>query len=143
MGCEPTSPGSGRALTLLIVEDDAPALEVLRLMIPRRYPGSTIHLAGNGLAGLEQCLRWEPDIVITDIAMPGMDGLRMTETIKAWKAGTQVIVLTGYSDQAHLDQIRAVGADGHVVKPVDFARMYDAIGKCAAGLGMGRPSGSG
>lgn len=123
-------------MAVLIVEDDPPALEVLRLMIPRRFPDFRIHLAGDGSAGWEQCLRCQPDIVITDVDMPGMDGLRLTAMIKAWRKRTRVIVLTGYSDPDHLERIRAAGADGYVAKPVDFAKVYDEIGWCLEELGQ-------
>jgi len=119
-------------LTLLIVEDDEAAIGVLKTVIPKKFPGVAIHIAGNGPAGLEICKAHAPDIVITDINLPGMDGARMTEEIKSLRPDTRFIVITGYSDLAHLDRFRSIGISDYLLKPVKFNELFDAIERMSA-----------
>ena len=120
------------ALSLLVVEDDKVASGSICLMIARKFPDVAIHVAGNGKQGVELCKEQMPDIVITDINMPGMDGIRMAEEIKAMKADTKFIVLTGYSDKEHLDKFSEIGVNAYIVKPIEFVKLFAAIEKCLA-----------
>lgn len=121
---------ANKVFSLLIVEDDKSAIEVLSLMIPLKFPATRINIAEDGRKGVELGKARTPDIVITDINMPGMDGLKMAEEIKRMKADTKFIVLTGYSDKAHLDQLGAMGITDYIVKPIEFKKLFAAIERC-------------
>lgn len=114
-------------LTLLLVEDDRAALEILEFIVSSRLPRSTVHLAYDGAMGLEQFKRHLPDLVITDINMPKMDGIQLTREIKRVNKDAKVIVMTAYSDRVHLDQFREIGVSTHLMKPLEFDKMIDAI----------------
>jgi two-component system response regulator YesN len=126
--------GSNNSFSILIVEDDKSATEVLRLMIPLKFPDSKIYVAENGKAGVELSEKYAPDIVITDINMPGMDGLQMAEQIKTRRMITKFIVITGYSDKIHLDKFSRIGISEYILKPIDLQRLFTAIEKCIADI---------
>lgn len=127
---------SRSTLSILIVEDDTSAIEVIRLMIPLKFPDVTIYVAGNGTQGEELFKEHRPDIVITDINMPGMDGIRMAGDIKAIKPDTRFIVLSGYSDKIHIDKFSSIGIKDYILKPLDFKKLFAAIEKCIAEIGL-------
>lgn len=117
-------------LTILIVEDDKSAIEVLRHIISLKFPDITIYVSGNGETGVELCKEHLPEIVITDINLPKMDGIRMAEEIKSMKADTKFIVLTGYNDKIRTDKFSEIGISDYILKPIDFKRLFAAIERC-------------
>ncbi len=119
-----------RSLSLLIVEDDRPTLDVLAQVIATKFPSFTINVAENGKVGLELFKERSPDIVVTDINMPEMDGIQMSVEIKAIKADTKVIVLTGYSNKTYLKKFSELGCCAYFLKPIDFQKLCDAINNC-------------
>lgn len=118
------------ALSVLVVEDDRQALMLVSQLIAKKFPGEQIRSADSGRQGVELCLERLPDIVITDINMAGMDGAEMAGRIKELKVDARFIVLTGYSDQEHLDKFKEIGANAYIVKPINFKKLFDAIQEC-------------
>ncbi|UFS69977.1 response regulator [Geomonas sp. RF6] len=116
-------------LSLLIVEDDKPVLDVFGAMLPRKFPQTDIHLAVDGEMGLGLFKEYVPDIVVTDIKMPKMDGVEMAEKIKAIKADTRIIVMTAFSDRINVAKFRSVGISHYLLKPVNFGEMVTAIAR--------------
>ena len=115
---------------LLLVEDDKATLDILGLMIARKFPGLRIHKAENGKRGVEQFKEHLPDIVLTDINMPEMDGIRMAEEIRSLDNDTKFIVLTAYSDENYLERFSKIGFSDYMLKPLDFKKLFRAIEKC-------------
>jgi len=118
----------GAAISVLIVEDDQEARMMLRRMVERRFPQLTIHLAEDGRAGLRLFKEHRPDIVITDINMPEVDGMMMTEEMQSSKHDTKFIVISGYSDR--LEAFVGIGVQDYFVKPTDFARLAASLERC-------------
>lgn len=112
-------------VSLLIVEDDKEAVVILRGMIERQLPDVTVYVAEDGRTGLKLFKQHTPDIVITDINLPDVDGLIMAEEIKAMKDNTKFIVVTGYSNK--MDFCGSIGIEDYFVKPTDFKRLVVAI----------------
>jgi YesN/AraC family two-component response regulator len=131
--------GSRPALSILIVEDEKMAYTSMLLMITAKFPGVVINFAENGRQGVERFKEQMPDIVITDINMPGMDGFEMAEEIKTFKDDSQFIVLTGYSDKYILEKFSKIGVSDYIVKPIDYKDLFAAIDKCIAGISRDRP----
>jgi YesN/AraC family two-component response regulator len=121
---------SSAAFSLLLVEDDKAALDLLCVMISRKFPNSKIYFAENGKAGVELFKDHLPEIVITDINMPVMDGIEMAGEIKSIKADTQFIVLTAYSNRVYLEKFIEIGFCAYILKPVVFEKLFDAIENC-------------
>lgn len=132
--------GSRASLSILIVEDDLAAIGTLGVIITRKFPKSAVYLAYDGAMGLELFKEQLPDIVVTDINMPKMDGIEMAQRIKEIRAGTKVIVLTAYSDKIVLERFREIGISQHILKPVEFYSLFAAIDKAMAEIVLERQS---
>jgi YesN/AraC family two-component response regulator len=115
-------------ISLLIVEDDKEAIAVLQGLIQRILPDIEIFLAENGRNGLKMFKEHQPDIVITDINMPEIDGMMMAEEMKAMKENTKFIIVTGYSDK--MDSFGGIGIHEYLVKPTDLRRLLASIERC-------------
>lgn len=127
----PNTRGSHRGLStahVLIVEDDAILCVQLQRMVGKLV--AEARTAANGAEGLRIWHAWRPDLVITDIMMPVMDGLEMSRTIKETDADAQIVVVSASSDSTHLRQALDIGIDRYVLKPVDERLLADALAKC-------------
>jgi diguanylate cyclase (GGDEF)-like protein len=126
------------AATLLYVEDDQSTQKMLSLMLRRKFPQINLLLAENGQKGLDLFTTHKPDIVITDIRMPIMDGIRMAREIKALDRRTRVIILTAASDTALLMDAIDIGIHHYVMKPVKMDKLASVIDHCLDGVRLER-----
>ena len=118
--------------TVLTVDDSRTMRDMLMLAL--KDAGYRVVQAEDGVHGLEVLQSERPDIVITDINMPRMDGFGFIEGMRAdpnHKA-TPVLVLTTESDAAKKQRAREAGATGWIVKPFDPAKLVDAVRRVAA-----------
>lgn len=118
--------------TVLTVDDSRTMREMLMLAL--QDAGYRVVQAEDGVHGLEVLQAENPDIVITDINMPRMDGFGFIEGLRADPAfsGVPVLVLTTESDAAKKQRAREAGATGWIVKPFDPVRLVDAVRRVAA-----------
>lgn len=107
--------------TILYVEDDEDTLELFSIML-KPYV-KDMYLASNGLEGLTMFEDLNPDIVITDIEMPKMNGLELLEKIKASDKNKPVIVITAFKDEAH----KASKADALIIKPINKQEVLSTL----------------
>ncbi len=122
-------PDTLKSVTVLFVEDDEDVRELLSRFLTRRV--GALHLAANGREGLEMFTAIRPDIVITDIRMPLMNGLEMAEAIKHLSPETPIIITTAFSERDYLMQAIKIGVDCFVTKPVNTEALVQAIERCA------------
>ena len=104
---------------ILIVEDDPQTRLYYSAAFERG--GFRIEQAHNGHQALEKALKFAPDLIVTDIAVPGIDGIELCRRLRA-DARTQAIPLlaiTGYGDRQYPDRARLAGADQVLTKPCD------------------------
>jgi len=125
------------ALSLLFVEDDEFARKISCKLISLGFPGLVIHQAENGQAGLELFNAHKPDIVISDINMPVMDGIRMVKNIRALSPHTTIIIVTAHSDEMYRDDISGMGIFHCVAKPINHKKLFEAIEACCATISTG------
>jgi len=104
--------------TVVIVEDNRDAREMLRTTLElERYVVTT---AADGLAGLREIRRANPDLVLIDLGLPGLDGFETARQVRAMVGEDVLLVaLTGYGDAESRRRAIDAGFDLHVVKPVD------------------------
>jgi YesN/AraC family two-component response regulator len=121
---------SGSVPSILIVEDDQVICEMLATVIQRKFCDATIYRAGNGQIGVDLFKEHRPEIVITDINMPVMDGIEMAAAIKALQADAHFIVLTAYSDKAYFEKFSTIGFCAYLLKPIMLPTLFAAIEKC-------------
>ena len=124
-------------MSILVVDDCKDACETLRLIIKAKFPDITIYMAGNGVIGLDLFRKYMPDIVITDINMPEMDGIQMATKIKSVRNDARFIVITANTDEELLGKFNEIGYVDFIIKPIVFIRLFAAIGKCFAELAQG------
>ena len=113
----------------VLVVDDDPILCTQIKHLASKFV-SEIRVAADGLEGLEIWRQWRPDVIVTDIFMPRMDGLAMSTAIKAEDPDAQIIVITSDQDSHNLRRALAIGVERYIIKPVDMHLLADAIGKC-------------
>ena len=114
--------------TILVVEDDdAIRNNVIRLL---RLEGYEIESATNGRQGLDKARDVRPQVIISDIGMPEMDGFEMLEAIRAdaeLGATTSVMLLTALDDRASMRRGMTSGADDYLAKPFTRVELLDAL----------------
>lgn len=116
------------AARVLVVEDTAPLRLLMQKVIAARV--GEVRVAADGAEGLAIWRSWQPDLVVTDIMMPVMDGLAMSREIRAEDQDAQIIVVTTSSETEHLRQALDIGVDRYVLKPLDVHLLQDAVVKC-------------
>ncbi|MBI2769872.1 MAG: protein kinase [Burkholderiales bacterium] len=113
--------------TILIVEDD----DAIRNNITRllKLEGYDIVSAVNGRLGLERAQQVRPDVVISDVSMPEMDGFELLEAIRADRdlAATSVMLLTALDDRASMRRGMTAGADDYLAKPFTRVELLEAL----------------
>jgi signal transduction histidine kinase len=125
-------------ITILYVEDDQVAGKVLFSMLARSYPELRFFAASNGQEGLKRFLELRPDIVITDISMPGMDGITMSAEIKAVAPETVIIAVTAQTETKNLLRAIEIGINQYLLKPVDFPRLSSLLDQAIATVRRGQ-----
>nr|WP_275983055.1 SpoIIE family protein phosphatase [Propionivibrio soli] len=127
--------GGDVATEILIIDDEAALREVVSFYLKRA--GYVVHTAPDGDAGLETCRRVQPDIVLCDLRMPGMDGLEVLASLAAEFPEMPVILVSGMGGLADAIQALKLGAWDYVTKPIeDFAVLDHAIGKALERAGL-------
>ena len=105
---------------LLIVDDEKVPREGMVSMIPwADYDIEVIGTATDGLDALEQIRRNPPDIVLTDIRMPRMDGLELLHVLKEEFAHISTMIISGYDEFEYAKQAIRCGVEGYLLKPLD------------------------
>lgn len=119
-----------KQISLLYVEDD----EAIRKQVSHFLQRKTgqLWVANDGQQGLNLFMVNRPDIVLTDIMMPVMNGLEMVRAIKEKYPETPVIFTTAFNDAAYLLEAIKLRADNYVLKPVDFDELSEALLKSAS-----------
>jgi diguanylate cyclase (GGDEF)-like protein/PAS domain S-box-containing protein len=114
-------------ISVLYVEDELEAREMLSRMLAMNYPGMKLYLADNGAAGLELFKQIKPQIVMTDINMPVMNGIAMAREIKAIDPDAVIVAVTAHSDTSYLLSAIEIGIHHYVLKPVNYAELFGVI----------------
>lgn len=113
----------------VLVVDDDPILRTQLKRLASKFV-SEIEVAGDGKEGLALWRQWKPDVIVTDIFMPEMNGLEMSEAIRAEDSDAQIIVITSDKDSDSLLHALSIGVERYITKPIDMHLLIDAISKC-------------
>jgi type II secretory ATPase GspE/PulE/Tfp pilus assembly ATPase PilB-like protein/ActR/RegA family two-component response regulator len=113
---------SGR-LRVLVVEDNATIVSVVKYFL--ELEGFEVIVAADGLAGRDLAIQERPDVIVSDVKMPGMDGLEMVKALRRnpRTANVRVLMLTSEASVESETEGLAAGADDYVLKPVEPRRL--------------------
>jgi len=115
-------------LKVLVVDDDPDSNAVVKALLASR--GADVRTALSASAALAQAELWRPDVVVSDIAMPGEDGVAFLRELRARRAtvgDVQAIALTAYGSSTDRRQLLAAGFQAHVAKPFDPAHLAAVV----------------
>ena len=118
-----------RTLTVLYVEDDADAGEEINAFLRRRV--GKLVTAAQGAEGLAAFRSVNPDLIVTDIQMPVMDGLTMAQEIRKANPMVPIIVTTAFEQADYLMRALDIGIDHFILKPVRAIRLEYAMLQCS------------
>lgn len=116
-----------RLVRVLIVDDTPQVRQDLHLLLQLTGELEVVGEASNGMEAITQAEAVQPDVVVMDIEMPGMDGYEATRQIKARGLAARVVVLSIHVDSDNVQRAREAGADVFVDKAARFEKLLSAI----------------
>jgi CheY-like chemotaxis protein len=123
------SNGNGRALNVLVVEDNVINQTLARRLLEKG--GHSVSVAGSGLEALKATQIQNFDLVLMDVQMPGMDGLEAATIIRQRELGagrhTPIIAMTAHAMKGDRQRCLDAGMDGYVTKPVEINALFEEI----------------
>ena len=117
---------------VLVIDDDPVILELLRVNF--EIEGFAVVSAGDGKEGLERAKKDKPDLILTDIMMPRMDGLELVTQLRREPktAAIPVILLSAKAQNAEVQAGLEAGADDYITKPFDPLELIDRVNAALA-----------
>lgn len=122
---------SERPLRVLVVDDDADIALLINTVLTRRA-GCVVDVAHDGLSALEKARDTRPDVVVTDIQMPGLTGIELLERLRALIPTVPVIVMTAHASVDYAVSALRANADEFVTKPFDNKTIAETVLRLAA-----------
>jgi YesN/AraC family two-component response regulator len=112
-------------LTVLYVEDDIETQKLIKRML--EFSLKEVFVASDGKEGLSIYKEKHPDIVMTDICMPNMDGLEMSEKIKEIDSEQQIAIFTAFNDDEYLKKASELEIGTYILKPFDRKQFFNSL----------------
>jgi DNA-binding NtrC family response regulator len=112
---------------IVVIDDEANAAAALEKLL--QEDGYGVSSANDARAGLSLLEKTDPDIVLTDLRMPGMDGLELLTKVKQIRPDTMVIVMTAYGTVKTAVRAMKLGAEDYLAKPIDFEELQVILDK--------------
>jgi PAS domain S-box-containing protein len=112
---------------ILIADDNHDAAVSLSMLL--QSIGHDTRVVHDGVEALEEAERFRPDVVLLDLGMPRLDGFETARKIASqpWASATQIVAVTGWGQEADRQRAKAAGFHRHLVKPVNFDALREAI----------------
>jgi CheY-like chemotaxis protein len=125
------APGAPRpGARILVIDDEEQNREMFRELLVDA--GNQVITAADGREGLRAAAQSQPDIVITDLSMPGMSGWEVTREIKKRNPATRVVLISGWAVQQSQAEVRDSGVDFVVAKPCPLERLLQVVEEAKA-----------
>ncbi|MDE6068774.1 MAG: response regulator [Treponemataceae bacterium] len=120
-------------MTIIIADDDKLIRAGIKKIIQDNLEGEhEIIDAQNGEKAIELCRKIRPQVIITDIQMPGMTGVELMQQISQWEHRPSIIVLSGFNDFNYTKSALTSGAIDYILKPVDTNEIISALRRAMA-----------
>ncbi|HQZ94904.1 MAG TPA: response regulator transcription factor [Pyrinomonadaceae bacterium] len=127
-------------LRVLIAEDHQTVREGVKLLIDSQPDMEVVGEAGDGEVAIQEATRLMPDILLMDISMPNLNGLKATKRLRSVRPNIKILILTRHTDDGYLQQLIGAGASGYVLKQSAPTELINAIRTIAAGNAYLDPS---
>lgn len=114
-------------MRIVIIEDEIKTMQGLVSLIHKHTCHTVVGQGKNGIEGVALVMRYKPDLVITDIRMPEMDGIEMITALKEKGENHQTIILSGYSDFAYAQQAIKLGVSEYLLKPITLEDIQNCL----------------
>lgn len=123
------NPGQRYNISVLFVDDNETIRQLYRRILEKHV--NHLYIAENGSHGLELYQKHKPDLVITDMVMPVMNGLEMVKEIKKFAPDARFVVMSAYSEKDSFIESIHLGVDGYLMKPVEAKKLLSLIDEFA------------
>jgi DNA-binding NarL/FixJ family response regulator len=120
-------------LRIVLAEDHKVMREGLRMVLNRESNMEVVGEADNGLVAIRLAQELRPDVVVMDVSMPELNGLKATERLKTQRPDTKILILTRHADSSYVQQLLRSGASGYVLKQSASEELVRAIRRVVAG----------
>jgi two-component system response regulator NreC len=127
-------------LRILLAEDHQTVREGIKLLVNAQPDMEVVGEAGDGELAIKEAMRLDPDIVLMDISMPNLNGLKATKKLRSISTDVKILTLTRHTDDGYLKQLIAAGANGYVLKQSAPTELINAIRTVASGNAYLDPS---
>ena len=127
-------------IRVLLVDDHAIVREGLETLLSEEPDVAVVGQAASGAEALAQAARLQPDVILMDLVMPGLDGIAATRRVPEVSAASRVLVLTSYSDDGRVQEALRAGAAGYLLKDVLKPDLLRAIRATARGEAVLHPA---
>lgn len=114
-----------RGVRVLVVDDEDDARELIAIVLSTE--GAEVCASASADDALERVASFEPDVIVSDIGMPGNDGLWLIARVRESHAALPAVALTGLTRREEVARVLAAGFDEHLGKPVDPRRLVETI----------------
>lgn len=115
---------------ILVVDDDPDVALLVKTLLERRA-GCTVDVAADGLSALAQVETVPPDVVVTDIEMPGVSGLELLEQLRIRVPDVPVVIMTAHVSVDYAVAALRAQADEFLTKPIDSAKLVEVVTRLA------------
>ena len=112
--------------TVLFVDDEKVVTEIMKNILPFLFKET--YYANNGEMGIELYKENQPDLIITDISMPKLDGISMMKAIKEINNDVQCIYLSGHNEQDRIDECLKLNCE-YIIKPINSKVLFEAFSR--------------
>jgi two-component system response regulator NreC len=114
-------------LRILLVDDHETVREGIKLLINSQTDMEVIGEAANGEIAVKKTVELNPDVVVMDVSMPELNGMKATKRIKTNSPHVKVLILTRHTDDGYLQQLIQAGASGYVLKQSSPSQLLSAV----------------
>jgi DNA-binding NarL/FixJ family response regulator len=120
-------------LRIIIAEDHKTVREGIKLLVNAQEDLEVVGEAGDGEAVIALASKMKPDVVVMDISMPILNGLKATKKLRSLNSEIKILTLTRHTDDGYLRQLISAGANGYVLKQSAPSELINAIRTVGAG----------
>jgi CheY-like chemotaxis protein len=117
---------------ILIIEDHADCAHTLQLLL--QWMGYQVEVAYTGTDGVRVAMEWEPNVIISDIGLPRLDGFEVARQLRQNPSTAHILLIavSGYGTAEFMDRAASAGFDYYFVKPLDPQRLFLLLRRRAA-----------